>query len=139
MNVMPYLFFKGDCAKALAFYQETVGAKISGLMLNKDAPDAESRMPGPDDMVMNAFLQIGQATLMASDSPADWYDKPQGFRVYLEADSAAEAKRIFNAFADGGTVAMPIGNTFWAELFGMVTDKFGTPWMVSFTGNAMPG
>ena len=136
MNTMPYLFFKGDCAKALAFYEATVGATVSGVMLNKDSPDAQSRMPGPDDMVMNAFFKIGETTLMASDSPADWYEKPQGFRVYLEAGSAAEATRIFNAFGDGGEIAMPMGKTFWAELFGMVTDKFGTPWMVSFTGNA---
>ena len=139
MNTMPYLFFKGDCAQALKFYEETIGAVVSGVMLNKDSPDAGSRMPGPDDMVMNAFFKIGETTLMASDSPADWYDKPQGFRVYLEADSASDATRIFNAFADGGQVAMPIDKSFWAELFGMVTDKFGTPWMVSFTGNAAQG
>jgi PhnB protein len=139
MHAMPYLFFKGDCSKALAFYEQTVGAKISGVMLNKDSPSADARMPGPDDMVMNAFFQVGETTLMASDSPADWYDKPQGFRIYLEADSAADATRIFNAFADGGEVAMPLSPAFWAELFGMVTDQFGTPWMVSFTGNAMQG
>lgn len=139
MNTMPYLFFKGDCAKALAFYEATIGAVISGVMLNKDSPDAASRMPGPDDMVMNAFFKIGETTLMASDSPSDWYEKPQGFRVYLEADSVNEAIRIFNAFADGGQIAMPIDKAFWAELFGMVTDKFGTPWMVSYTGSAAQG
>ncbi len=137
MNAMPYLFFKGDCAKALAFYETTVGAIVSGVMHNKDAPDAAARMPGPDDMVMNAFFKIGDTSLMASDTPADWHEKPQGFRVYLEADSADDARRIFNAFADGGEISMPIDKSFWAELFGMVTDKFGTPWMVSFTGNAM--
>lgn len=26
---------------------------------------------------------------------------------------------------------MPIGPTFWAERFGMFTDKFGVPWMVN--------
>lgn len=139
MNALPYLFFKGNCAEALAYYQQTIGATLSNVMLNKDAPNAEARMPGPDNMVMNAFLHIGQSTLMASDSPAEWYDKPKGFRVYLETDSAADADRIFAAFAEGGEVAMPLSATFWAELFGMVTDKFGTPWMVSFTGNAMQG
>jgi PhnB protein len=28
-------------------------------------------------------------------------------------------------------VTMPIDKTFFAERFGMVTDKFGVPWMVS--------
>ncbi|MGL4404479.1 MAG: VOC family protein, partial [Notoacmeibacter sp.] len=130
---------KGNCTEALNYYQQTIGATVSGVMLNKDTPDAESRMPGPDNLVMNAVLHIGESTIMASDSPDDWYEKPQGFNVYLEADSAADATRIFTAFANGGAVTMPLGNTFWAELFGMVTDKFGTPWMVSFTGNAMQG
>jgi PhnB protein len=137
MHTMPYLFFKGDCAKALKFYEETIGATVSGVMLNKDSPDAESRMPGPDEMVMNAFFKVGETTLMASDSPVEWYERVQGFRVYLEADSAEDATRIFNAFADGGEIAVPIAKAFWAELFGMVTDKFGTPWMVSYTGDAM--
>lgn len=139
MQTMPYIFFKNDCSQALEFYKETIGATVSGVMLNSDVPNAESRMPGPDHLVMNAFLHIGQSTIMASDSPADWYDKPQEFRVYLEADNAADATRIFNQFAQGGEIAMPLGQTFWAELFGMVTDKFGTPWMVTFTGNAMQG
>ena len=43
----------------------------------------------------------------------------------------AEGNRIFNALADGGTVTMPLAETFWAESFGMVTDRFGTPWGVN--------
>jgi PhnB protein len=139
MHTMSYLFFNGDCAKALAFYETTLGAKISGIMHNKDAPDSAARMPGSDDLVMNAVLQIGVTTIMASDAPGDWYNKPQGFRVYLEADSVADAERTFATFADGGSIVTPIEPTFWAERFGMVTDKFGTPWMVGFTGNAQRG
>jgi PhnB protein len=26
---------------------------------------------------------------------------------------------------------MPYGKTFWVEAFGMVTDRFGTPWLVN--------
>jgi PhnB protein len=136
MHSMSYLFFNGNCEEALMFYENTIGAKISGIMKNKNAPNNEARMPGSDDQVMNAVLQIGATTIMASDAPGDWYNKPQGFRVYLETDSVADAERIFTTFADGGSVVTPIEPTFWAERFGMVTDKFGTPWMVGFTGNA---
>jgi PhnB protein len=139
MNMMPYLFFDGNCAEALAFYEETIGAEVSGMMRNSDAPDAESRMPGGDDLVMNAMVKIGGGMLMASDTGEGWHQKPQGFAVHLETPSIAEAERVFAAFGDGGTIQMPLGETFWAERFGMVTDKFGTPWMVSFTGAAMAG
>jgi PhnB protein len=137
MQTMSYLFFNGDCAKAFDFYRDTIGARIEGVTLNSQAASPEDRMPGGDDLVMNGMIVVGQSTIMASDAPGDWYQKPQGFRIHLEADSAAQAERVFAAFADGGSVAQPIGPTFWAERFGMVTDKFGTPWMVSFTGAAM--
>jgi PhnB protein len=42
-----------------------------------------------------------------------------------------EAERIFTAFTEGGTVTMPLEETFWAEKFGMLTDRFGTPWMIN--------
>ena len=41
------------------------------------------------------------------------------------------ADRIFGALAENGTVRMPIQETFWAQRFGMLTDQFGTPWMVN--------
>ena len=68
---------------------------------------------------------------MASDAPPGRFEKMQGFSVSLVLKDPAEAERIFNAFADGGTVRMPLGETFWAIKFGMLTDRFGTPWMVN--------
>ena len=41
------------------------------------------------------------------------------------------SSRCQGALAAGGHVTMPMGKTFWAEAFGMLTDQFGTPWMVS--------
>jgi PhnB protein len=139
METMPYLFFDGNCAEALAFYERNIGAEISGVMRNSDAPDAEYRMPGGDDIIMNAFMKIGGSSVMASDSGTGWYQKPQGFAVYLETPSVAEAERVFAALSDGGAIQMPLGPTFWAERFGMVTDRFGIPWMVAFTGSVMAG
>lgn len=41
------------------------------------------------------------------------------------------ANRLFANLAQDGAVIMPIQKTFWAEAFGMVTDKFGIKWMVN--------
>jgi PhnB protein len=54
-----------------------------------------------------------------------------GFTVSLAYPSVDEAKRVFDALAEGGKVSMPFQETFWVERFGMVTDRFGTPWMVN--------
>ncbi len=130
MQMSTYLFFDGKCEEAFKFYEKTFNGKIAMMMRNSDAPP-EARMPGGDNMVMHVRLDIGSMMLLASDCPPDMFDKPQGFRVSLQVDSATEGERLFNAFAPGGTVQMPYQKTFWAHRFGIVTDKFGTPWMIN--------
>ena len=54
-----------------------------------------------------------------------------GFMVNIGVDTPAEADRIFGALSDGGKINMPIQETFWAHRFGMLVDRYGTPWMVN--------
>jgi PhnB protein len=81
--------------------------------------------------ILQARLVVGDAVLMASDAPPGHYSKPQGFSVSIQINDTARAEAIFRALADGGTVTMPFAETFWAARFGMLVDKFGTPWMVN--------
>ena len=59
-----------------------------------------------------------------------FYERPQGIYVSISV-APADAERIFNALAEGGNVSMPFQKTFWSPGFGMVVDRFGTPWMVN--------
>ena len=130
-----YLFFDGNCLEAMTHYAETLGGRVGEVFRNADAPDAESRMPGGDDLVMNMTLKLSGATVMASDAPGEMYRKPQGFAVSISPPSRAEFDRIFEALAkDAQSVMMPPGETFWAERFAMFTDRFGTPWMLGYAG-----
>ena len=54
-----------------------------------------------------------------------------GFTVNVSVDTPAEAERIFNALIDGGRVHMTMQETFWAQRFGMLVDRYGTPWMIN--------
>jgi PhnB protein len=135
-----YLFFKGNCLEAMTRYAEILGGEITSVFRNGDAPDPESRMPGGDDMVMNMSMKLGSATVMGSDNPESMYDRPQGFRISIAPPSRAEFDRVYGALADGAqSVAMEPGETFWAERFAMVTDRYGTPWMLNFEGNRAQG
>jgi PhnB protein len=130
-----YLFFKGDCLEAMTHYAETLGGTVEGVMLNRDAPSPADRMPGGDDMVMNMMVRLGSTNIMASDNTTEMYQTPQGFRVVIEAPSREEFDRVHAELAEGArAVEMPAGETFWAERFGMFTDRYGTPWMLSYTG-----
>jgi PhnB protein len=62
------------------------------------------------------------------------YEKPQGFSVSIQLKDPVDGERIFNAFAEGGTVVMPFSKTFWSPGFGMCVDQFGIPWMVNSGG-----
>lgn len=135
-----YLFFKGDCAEAMTHYAETLGGRVTATFRNADAPDAESRMPGGDDVIMHMAISLGSATVMASDSSDDMYTEPQGFRVSIAPSSLDEFERIFAALAkDAASIMMPPGETFFAERFAMFTDRFGTPWMLNYAGAKAQG
>ena len=130
-----YLFFKGNCLEAMTRYADVLGGKIGEVMRNADAPDPESRMPGGDDMVMNMSMKLGRATIMASDNSDAMYEKPQGFRVSIDPPTREDFDRVYAALAEGAeAVEMPPEETFWTERFAMFTDRYGTPWMLSFAG-----
>jgi PhnB protein len=133
----PYLNFNGDCKTAMEFYAGVFGGKLS-VQTFGESPMADQSGPEMKDRVIHARLMIGDAVLMASDAMVDKYEQPHGFAVSINVDAAADADRIFNSLADGGTVSMPIQETFWAERFGMCIDRFGTPWMVN-CAKAMAG
>jgi PhnB protein len=130
MNVQPYLFFDGVCEQALEFYKRTVGAKVTMMMRNKESPDQKMCTPGNENKIMHCAFQIGDSTILASDGMCTGKPNFQGFSLSLTPASDSEAKRIFNALADGGKVQMPMDKTFFASSFGMVADKFGIGWMV---------
>jgi PhnB protein len=124
-----YLFFQGQCAEAMRFYERTLGGKLEALMTYGQAPQA----PCPDgakDLVMHARLVIDGRVLMASDQPPGERQSMGGFALSLQYPNAQEARRVFDQLAQGGKVNMPMQKTFWAESFGMLVDRFGTPWMV---------
>ena len=131
LQVNPYLNFNGQCAEAFKFYEQVLGGKIEMMMTYGESPAAEHTPPGSQDRIMHVRLVVDGQVLMGSDSPPEYFEKPQGISVSLNVDEPDEAERIFNAFADGGTVTMPIQKTFWAGRFGMLVDRFGIPWMVN--------
>ena len=131
-TIQPYLFFGGRCEEALEFYRSAVGAEVDMLLRfneNPEPPSPGQVPPGFEEKVMHASFRIGGTTLMASDG-CDETIKFSGFSLSISVISASEADRAFAALAEGGTVQMPLAETFWSPRFGMLTDKFGMQWMV---------
>jgi len=134
MQASPYLFFDGQCEAALKFYEKYLGAKIEAKTTHAGTPAAEEVPPEWRDKILHARFTVGDTVLMASDAPPGHFKQPQGFSVSLQVKDPAEAERVFHALAEKGTVTMPIQQTFWADRFGMLVDRFGIPWMVNSEG-----
>lgn len=134
MQAQPYLFFEGRCEEAIAFYRQALGAELLMLMRYGENPGGTAKCPDgsipPADKVMHASLQIGQTQLMASDGFCSGKPEFKGFSLTLSAADDADARRRFDALADGGQVQQPLAATFFASSFGMLVDRFGVSWMV---------
>ena len=131
MKCNPYLTFNGQCEAAFKFYERCLGGKIEGIMPHEGTPAAEHVPAEWRNKVLHARMVVGDTVLMGSDAPPDHYEKPKGFSVTLQIKEPAEAERIFHDLSEKGSVQMPIQQTFWASRFGMLTDRFGIPWMIN--------
>lgn len=132
MSLDTYLTFNGNCAEAMRFYERVLGGKLEMMMTMGESPMAAQMPPGAENRIMHANLNLGDRRLMASDSMLGHpYGGMQGFSLSLSYGTVEEGQKIFDALADGGQVGMPLQKTFWAEGFGMLVDRFGTPWMIN--------
>jgi PhnB protein len=134
MSFHPYLFFGRNCREAFTWYQKIFGGELV-LIAMKDMPMDQPVPADQADLIMHAALKLGDDLLMGSDDPtSDTAGPVQGMQVNYAVDDVAEARRAFDALAEGGKVTLPIGETSWSPMFGMCIDRFGTPWMVGASG-----
>jgi len=127
LGVKPYIAFNGNCADAIDFYTACLNAQVLFKQTYGESPMAQE---GMNDKIMHTSIKIGDSVIMACDVPNEHWKSDQGnISLALGSDDVAAAEKMFHDMSDGGTVTMPMQETFWAERFGMLTDKFGVNWM----------
>ena len=137
MSIHPYLYFTNTTREAMTRYHEILGGRLD-LMNVTDLPEGEELpFDAPDDLVIHAALVFDDGfMLMASDDPTGDGAGVKGMAVNLTLDDRDEARRVFEALSEGGSIGMPLGETFWSPLFGMCVDRFGVAWMVNVDGGS---
>ncbi len=139
-KVSTYLNFPGTSEEAFNFYKIVFKTEfVNGITRFSDMPAYPHQKPIPDSIknfVLHVELPtVGGHVIMATDAAKEMgFEVTVGNNMYinLEPDSRAEAKRLFDALAEGGKIHMPIDDMFWGAYSGIVTDQFGINWMISY-------
>ncbi len=131
MKTNLHLVFSGNCREAFAFYEKTFHSKVQFCMTFGEAPAGVPIPPDANDLILHTSMPLGSALIMGCDAPNGRETTLGGFQIAVTDPSAEEVERLFDELKAGGSVQMPLDNTFWSPLFGMCTDKFGVGWMVS--------
>ena len=134
MKLMPQLAFNGQCREAFEQYARILGGKIT-VMNAFSGTEEDGDMPagctgGSPGQIRFAELRVGDWALLGNDLPADFYKALRGFSIALHLESVSEARRVFSALAERGQITVPLGEVAWSPCFGLVTDRFGVPWLI---------
>ena len=126
LGVKPYISFNGNCEEAVNFYKDALGAELLFIQKVGDSPMKDM---GPADAVMHSTLKIGDTHVMASDNMGRPMTIGNNISLAIGSDDIEAAQGMFDRMAEGGSVIMPMQETYWAAAFGMLTDKYGVNWM----------
>ena len=149
-TLTPYLTFDGTTREAFTFYEAALGAKIKAMLSHDDMPAMDTTSEGcggstqtnatteiaarpTGDGIMHGCLVLpGGAMLFAGDAPPHMpWEGVKGMMIALQYDTIDEAHSAFAALSQGGRIDMPMAPAFWAEAFGMLTDRFAVSWAVN--------
>lgn len=140
--VNPYLNFKGNTEEAFRFYQSVFGGEFITLLRFKDTPEKDRVPAHEQEKIMHVSLPIGKGNILmgtdALESMGHKLNTGNNFSLSIGTDSKEEADKLFNGLSEGGKVDVPLNTTFWGAYFGMLKDKFGIQWMVSYDENNRP-
>ncbi|WP_210367450.1 VOC family protein [Bacillus sp. REN3] len=133
-TIYPYLVTNGNGQEAVKFYEDALGAEVLNVQTFGDLPDNPEHPTPPEakELVLNAHLKVGNTDLMLSDTyPGMPYQLGDQVSVAIIVETVEDARKVFGKLEAGGKVGMPLQQTFWSPLYGLVTDRFGVAWHVS--------
>lgn len=134
LKMVPYLVMNGNAREAIAFYQAALGAEMIGIQSFGEMPP-NPEFPLPEEaknLIAHAMIKVGETEMMFSDTfPGQPHQIGNNINICIMSKDADKSRQIFAALEDGGTVEMPIQETFWSPAYGIVTDKFGVTFQIT--------
>ena len=132
------LSFNGTCEAAFRCYERCLNGTVTFILTWGKSPSAGDVPADWGDKIYHATLKIGDIVILGGDHLKSRYDPPTGFELVLPMNDALAAERVFEELSDGGSIKMPLQETFWASRFGVLVDRFGIPWTINCERVAQP-
>lgn len=131
----PYLGFRDDARAALEFYRSVFGGELT---ISTFGDLHASDDPAEQDKVMHGQLVAPNGiVLMGSDTPSGMQlAEGSSISVSLSGDDEALLTGWWNGLAEGATIIEPLTKAPWGDTFGMLSDRYGTAWLVNISGAA---
>ena len=128
----PYISFKDQAREAMEFYKSVFGGTLTMSTFKEGGMPHD---PGDAEKIMHSMLQTENGmTIMASDTPPNMpYAPGKNVSISLSGENEAELRGYWEKLSDGATISAPLEKAPWGDIFGMLTDKFGIPWLVNIT------
>lgn len=132
MKTIPYMYFNGNAADALKFYEKVFHTAPPQVMLFKDMPGADAASP-LGDKILHAELIIANDVYYISDVVgAEQVTIGNNLQININCDSENELRWIFAGLSEGAHISMPLEETFWDAVFGALTDQYGISWSLNY-------
>jgi|ERR1700754_2344410 len=136
-TINPHINFNGNAEEAFTFYKSVFGGEFAKIIRFKDLSGPEFPVPEKEaHKIMHIALPIGKENfLMANDVPESMgrtNENENRSKIYINAESRAEADKLFNGLSAGGQIEGPIGDSPWGSYFGCFRDKYGIEWIINF-------
>ena len=127
-QLITYLSFNGNCREAMEFYQQCLGGELHFQEL-WDSPSTADLPPFMKDHIVQAFLRNDSILLMGTDLTEEKLCKGNSVSILLNCNDEIMIKAYYQNLSTGGQPTHPLQETYWGEIFGGLTDRYGTQWL----------
>lgn len=127
----PYLTFNGNCAEAMSFYGQALGAEPVLMTFRQSGMDV--------DGIMHASIASPAGHhIFASDHVEGMgeYTPGTNVQISLSGDDDEALRGYWDALSADGMVTIPLQAQIWGDTYGQFVDKFGIIWHINIAGAA---
>lgn len=131
-QINAYLNFNGNCREAMTFYKDCLGGELS-LQTVEGSPMEAGCPAGVRHQILHSSLTKNGLILMGSDMvSAEGLNIGNNISLALNCSSEAEINTIYASLSRGGQIIEPLKLQYWGAMFGVLKDKMGITWMLTY-------